>query len=234
MSQSQKYRLKKHVNRKVFLLKHLELMLQFVFLSGTMKRVQFFAIKNLLALTGFCGVMNLIYLLFYAGLDSDEDRYPSRLLGRQISSIDEDNKYPTTTNYGHLEMMNFDLKEILDRYSLSMNTLGKNYEQAQHTRKRVNRVHTHKKAVSKIVKMSRCASPPFLLIQVHSSPGNFLSREAIRLSWGRPENAINQGSWSQPKRYVNATCFPGRNAQTNMLQEVLRGISQNVSVRMYQ
>lgn len=181
--------------------KHLELILRLDFLSGRMRRGHFFAKKNFLALTGFCGVINLIYLLLYAGLDSNMDRYPSRLLGRQISSIDEDNKYQTTINYGHLEMMNFDLKEILDRYSLSMNTLGKNYEQAQYTRKGVSKVHTRKKSIN-IVKMSRCQSPPFLLIQVHSSPGNFLSREAIRLSWGRPENAINQGSWSQPKRYV--------------------------------
>ena len=37
-----------------------------------------------------------------------------------------------------------------------------------------------------------CKHPPFLLIQVHSTPENVMAREAIRMSWGRPDNNINK------------------------------------------
>lgn len=37
-----------------------------------------------------------------------------------------------------------------------------------------------------------CKQPPFLLIQVHSTPENVMAREAIRMSWGRPDNNINK------------------------------------------
>ncbi|XP_031564976.1 beta-1,3-galactosyltransferase 5-like [Actinia tenebrosa] len=34
---------------------------------------------------------------------------------------------------------------------------------------------------------AECLTPPFLLIEIHSHPKNFLSRQAIRLSWGNKD-----------------------------------------------
>lgn len=43
-----------------------------------------------------------------------------------------------------------------------------------------------------------CNPAPFLLIQIHSSPANVMERQAIRMSWGRPENRINKANgWKQ-------------------------------------
>ena len=43
-----------------------------------------------------------------------------------------------------------------------------------------------------------CNPAPFLLIQIHSSPANVMERQAIRISWGRPENRINKANgWKQ-------------------------------------
>ena len=43
-----------------------------------------------------------------------------------------------------------------------------------------------------------CSKHLFLLIQVHSSPENFMNRHAIRLSWGNMKHFIGQGNF--PKR----------------------------------
>lgn len=43
-----------------------------------------------------------------------------------------------------------------------------------------------------------CNKDLFLLIQVHSSPENFINRHAIRLSWGNMKHFIGQGNF--PKR----------------------------------
>ena len=40
----------------------------------------------------------------------------------------------------------------------------------------------------------KCSDEPFLLIQIHSDPSNFMARESIRLSWGRLSNLINKHS----------------------------------------
>lgn len=42
-----------------------------------------------------------------------------------------------------------------------------------------------------------CKQAPFLLILIHSTPANFMEREAIRLSWGRPQNSINMANAGQ-------------------------------------
>lgn len=39
-----------------------------------------------------------------------------------------------------------------------------------------------------------CQQKPFLLILVHSAPANFMEREAIRMSWGRPQNSMNEAN----------------------------------------
>ena len=51
-----------------------------------------------------------------------------------------------------------------------------------------------------------CDKKPFLLIQVHSSPSNFLKREAIRLSWGSPQNSINKAT-SEPQLPRLVSCI---------------------------
>jgi hypothetical protein len=41
---------------------------------------------------------------------------------------------------------------------------------------------------------AKCLTAPFLLIQIHSHPKNFISRQAIRLSWGNKDLGINSSA----------------------------------------
>lgn len=155
-------------------------------------------IRYLLVFTVLTGVVNIIMLS-----DFSKSTYvlrTSRSLGRQIASIEEEFLYPENpsglVNVGHLEMLNYDLKETLDKYTISMtDTLGQAFLKA--------RAQTTEKSSRKLkieAANVKCSEKPFLLIQVHSKPENYQSREAIRLSWGSPENTINRGSWIKSDR----------------------------------
>ncbi|EDO33345.1 predicted protein, partial [Nematostella vectensis] len=65
-----------------------------------------------------------------------------------------------------------------------------------------------------------CRRTPFLLIEVHSRPSNFKRREAIRFSWGQPENVINQaGNFPQGRSWK--TVFMIGRSQNKTIQSAL-------------
>ena len=93
----------------------------------------------------------------------------------------------------HLSLLRRDLTKLLDLYLAE----GKRF------RKKVRIVQ---KTPLLSLKLRRnvgkqnvvCSKDLFLLIQVHSSPENFMNRHAIRLSWGSMKHFIGQGNF--PKR----------------------------------
>ena len=152
-------------------------------------------------LASLTGLLNLVYLMFLADLKGNLELYTLRrssssVLRRQIASIQVDSDFKSSgTSLSYLELLNLDLKELVQRYMASSETVAKQYDlenlQGEHQQEQ--------KLVSHFT-MPRCLPTPFLLILVHSSPVNFMDRESIRLSWGREDNPINQGSWTSRER----------------------------------
>jgi len=139
--------------------------------------------------------------MFLADIKGNPDLYSlqrssSGVLRRQIASIQVDSDVKSAgPSLSYLEVLNLDLKDLVQRYMASSETIAKQYEldslQGKH--------HQGQKVVNHF-STPRCVPAPFLLIMVHSRPVNFLDRESIRLSWGREDNPINQGSWTSPER----------------------------------
>lgn len=159
-------------------------------------------VRYLIVFTVLTGLVNIIILIDFS--KSNSVLRTSRSLGRQIASIEEDasyREYPVSlVEFGHLEMLNYDLKETFDKYATSMTTLGEAFTQASsyNYAQSTTRGSERKWKAEEI--SIKCSGKPFLLIQVHSKPENFQSREAIRLSWGSSENTINKGSWTKSDR----------------------------------
>lgn len=84
----------------------------------------------------------------------------------------------------HLSLLRQGFKKTLDEYEASRRILGKRFTDAV-----INASFSN--LVGKISKKHiSCNNGLFLLIQVHSLPENFMSREAIRLSWGSKDRFI--------------------------------------------
>ena len=152
-------------------------------------------------LASLTGILNLVYLMFIADVKGNPELYSlerssSSILRRQIASIQVDSDVKSAgPSLSYLELLNLDLKDLVQRYMASSETVAKQYElenlQGQH--------HQENKVVNHF-SMPSCLPAPFLLIMVHSKPVNFMDRESIRLSWGREDNPINQGSWTSLER----------------------------------
>ena len=159
-------------------------------------------VRYLLMLTSLTGILNLVYLMFLADIKGNLELYISQrfspvVVGRQIASVqvDSEPKVVAGSSLSYLELLNLELKDIVQRYMTSSSTISKHYE--------VNNLRDSKLPQQEYVYGSfvpRCSPTPFLLILVHSSPFNFMDRESIRLSWGREDNPINQGSWTHSGR----------------------------------
>ena len=166
-------------------------------------------LKFLLALASFVGVLNLFYLHLFVALSANWEngqlQENSRVLRRQIASVDPGIDTEQKSNiaiYNYLEMLNLDINDAFERYQTSKNTVAKQYKDVLGAR-----VHEDVVQMERVLKGDTpvepsCTVDPFLLIEIHSNPENFMSRESIRLTWGRPENAINQGTWTASERLV--------------------------------
>lgn len=158
-------------------------------------------IRHLLMLASLTGLLNLVYLMFLADIKGNLELYTLRrssssVLRRQIASIQVDSDIKSAgPSLSFLELLNLDLKELVQRYMASSETVAKQYD--------LENMQTGHQQEQKLVNhftVPRCLPAPFLLIMVHSSPVNFMDRESIRLSWGREDNPINQGSWTSRER----------------------------------
>lgn len=84
-----------------------------------------------------------------------------------------------TVQLQHLKAINTDVQETYLRL--------KNYGRFIHKMVKEKTANEHKEDVNKVTN-AECVTPPFLLIEIHSHPKNFLSRQAIRLSWGNKDS----------------------------------------------
>ena len=166
--------------------------------------------KFILALASCIGILNVCYLHIFVTLNGNANNKPYDqlqtslgFLRRQIASVDPgletEQRIFTASGYNYLELLNLDIKDAFDRYQTSKHTIAKQYKDI--LEKKFELFNQTKEERSKNVHVEpSCTKKPFLLILVHSNPEHFLSREAIRLTWGRQENAINQGTWTSPDR----------------------------------
>lgn len=86
-----------------------------------------------------------------------------------------------------LSLLREAFKKTLSQYEMSR-TFGKKFTAAIKSSSFKNLQLTGK--ISK--QLINCNNELFLLIQVHSSPKNFMSRQAIRLSWGSMDHYIGK------------------------------------------
>ncbi|XP_032228759.2 beta-1,3-galactosyltransferase 5 [Nematostella vectensis] len=82
----------------------------------------------------------------------------------------------------------------VDRVPSSLVAIERSYQSALQNFR--TNLHSLKLAANKdhdvIRTLAECERKPFLLILVHTKPGSFARREAIRQSWGRPDRNFNQ------------------------------------------
>ncbi|XP_067039650.1 beta-1,3-galactosyltransferase 5-like isoform X2 [Acropora muricata] len=174
------------------------------------------SIRFLLLLASFTGLLNLIYLMVFADLKGNLELYTlssSSVLRRQIASIQVDSEARVSAglSLSYLELLNLDLKDVVQRYVSSSETVAKHYEAA--SLQEDNLSEQHKLAHTSV---PNCPSSLFLLIMVHSSPANLMDRESIRLSWGREDNPINQGSWTNSDRSWKTVFLIGRSNSSRL------------------
>ena len=100
----------------------------------------------------------------------------------------------------HLSLIRQGLRKTLIEYEVSRMNLGKRFADAVN-----NASLNNLQLVGKISKQHIvCNNELFLLIQVHSLPESFMSRQAIRLSWGNTKHFIGNLKEKKAKlRWVN-------------------------------
>ena len=93
----------------------------------------------------------------------------------------------------HLSILRHDYTKLLELYQIERTHLQNRTRHVQNISVRSLRQNATKQNIV-------CSKDLFLLIQVHSSPENFMSRHAIRLSWGRSQNVIGHRQENIAKR----------------------------------
>lgn len=92
-----------------------------------------------------------------------------------------------------------EIDETFRRFKAKEHTFGKAFRAAaRHGESEKDRGEDFKTETLLPRSLPDCKPAPFLLILIHSTPANFMEREAIRLSWGRQQNSINMANeWKQ-------------------------------------
>lgn len=96
--------------------------------------------------------------------------------------------------FGDLRRLQIEINKTFEIFEEIKRVAGKAFDKASlykrhHRRKPRKQVQSEGRSIPLV---PDCKQPPFLLIMIHSTPANVMEREAIRLSWGRPENSINK------------------------------------------
>lgn len=87
----------------------------------------------------------------------------------------------------HLSLLRRGFKKTLDQYETSRSNFGMKFTDAVLKNASFNNLQLPGKISKQHIV---CNNELFLLIQVHSLPENFMSRQAIRLSWGSMDRFI--------------------------------------------
>ncbi|KAJ7369622.1 galactosyltransferase [Desmophyllum pertusum] len=139
----------------------------------------------------------LLVLLFLLGLlfafNSFFANYGNKVAITQITHqslrpklTEHDGLYSAADMNKHLSFLRKGFRRSLDKYDASRRNFGKKFNDA------VENEPLHILDLSEEILQQKivCKNELFLLIQVHSSPENFMSRQAIRLTWGSMEHFI--------------------------------------------
>ncbi|KAL9972802.1 hypothetical protein ACROYT_G019179 [Oculina patagonica] len=95
----------------------------------------------------------------------------------------------------YLKGLKMEIDETFRRYKAKEHTFGKAFrEAARHGESGKDRGEDFKIESLLPRSLPHCKPAPFLLILIHSTPANFMEREAIRLSWGSQQNSINRAN----------------------------------------
>lgn len=121
-------------------------------------------------------------------------QYPKQFLKICPEAIDEQGRalvIDKTESRSYLKGLQREINETFMRFEAKNHTIGKAFRLAVLHGKR-------RKEGEQDVEMRKslpdCKQTPYLLILVHSAPANVMEREAIRMSWGRPQNSINEAN----------------------------------------
>ena len=139
--------------------------------------------RILLLFSAFLGLSNFLMIINY--------QYAKRYVKEDVNHIDEKDQ----ALYGDLRRLQIEINETFRRFDEIERVAGKAFEQAALFKgnwKQRRKDDQIKKGNHDPV--LDCKQAPFLLIQIHSKPANFMERAAIRMSWGRHENSINKVS----------------------------------------
>ncbi|KAJ7389973.1 galactosyltransferase [Desmophyllum pertusum] len=99
---------------------------------------------------------------------------------------ENDDLYASTDMNKHLSLLRKGFKKSLDQYE-SSKRFGKKFRDAVNNNASFQILSLPEKILKQKI---ACRKELFLLIQVHSSPEHFMSRQAIRLTWGRMDHFI--------------------------------------------
>lgn len=88
----------------------------------------------------------------------------------------------------HLKAINKDMKDTYQRFEFYKRFIEKMANELRQSKEKIAK-ESKEYRINKGTSVE-CTTPPFLLIEIHSHPKNFLSRQAIRLSWGNKD--LNQ------------------------------------------
>ena len=143
--------------------------------------------RFLLLLLLFWGISNILLIVYY--------QYATKSSKYFVDSKDQ-NQELLLVNWKGLQI---EIDTTFQRYTEIREREEKAFKQAALYGKKltveVNRSDEHGQVNSSL---PDCNPAPFLLIQIHSTPANFMERQAIRMSWGRPDNRINKANgWKQ-------------------------------------
>lgn len=96
-----------------------------------------------------------------------------------------------TDSHSFLKGLQKEINETFRRFEAKNHTTGKAFHLASLHGKRSEE---REQDIEMTPSLPDCKQAPYLLILVHSAPAHFMEREAIRLSWGRPKNSINEAN----------------------------------------
>ena len=132
--------------------------------------------KLLLIFSALLGISNIFLIANYQSVKRSNKAIADDTIDQTLS--------------GDLRRLQFEINETFRRFEERERVTGKAFERAAPTKTR--KEYQLKQDFQP--PSPDCKQTPFLLIQIHSTPGNFKEREAIRVSWGTPENNINKAN----------------------------------------
>lgn len=146
----------------------------------------------LLFLLSLVGIWSIFVIVNYQTAKQSMYVLMNQVCTDEINEQDEISTSDASKPRSYLKELQGEIEETFRRFKEKEQTFGKAFHQAAvHGKKGRNRRKDVEIKTLLPRSMPECKPAPFLLILIHSTPANFMEREAIRLSWGRPQNGMN-------------------------------------------